>query len=61
MDDGGEYNGEQEESKEQKESRKQEENFAGLDFHEIPEFVKDISSVRGRTSEMLLFSIFLMT
>lgn len=40
-------------------SRKQEENFAGLDFHEIPEFVKDISSVRGRTSEMLLFSIFL--
>lgn len=40
-------------------NRKQEENFAGLDFHEIPEFVKDISSLKGRTSEMLLFSIFL--
>lgn len=34
MDDGGEYNGEQEESKEQKESRKQEEK----------EVIADVSS-----------------
>lgn len=40
-------------------NRKEEENFSGLDFHEIPEFVKDISSLRSRTAEMLLFSIFL--
>ena len=37
-------------------NRKEEENFSGLDFHE---FVKDISSLRSRTAEMLLFSIFL--
>lgn len=40
-------------------NRKEEENFSGLDFHEIPDFVKDISSLRSRTAEMLLFSIFL--
>ena len=40
-------------------NRKEEENFSGLDFHEIPEFVKDINTLRSRTAEMLLFSIFL--
>ena len=40
-------------------NRKPEENFSGLDFHEIPEFVKDINTLRSRTAEMLLFSIFL--
>ena len=40
-------------------NRKEEENFPGLDFHEIPEFVKDINTLRSRTAEMLLFSIFL--
>lgn len=42
-------------------NRKEEENFSGLDFHEIPEFVKDINTLRSRTAEMLLFSIFLAT
>lgn len=40
-------------------NRKEEENFSGLDFLEIPEFVKDINTLRSRTAEMLLFSIFL--
>lgn len=40
-------------------TRKEEENFAGLDFREIPEFVKEISELHGRSSDMLLFSIFL--
>lgn len=39
--------------------RKPEENFSGLDFHEIPAFVKDINSLKSRSSEMLLFSVFL--
>lgn len=39
--------------------RKEEENFAGLDFHDIPEFVSNIYQLRSRSAEMLLFSIFL--
>ena len=40
-------------------NRKEEENYSGLDFHEIPEFVKDVSTLRSRTAQMLLFSIYL--
>ena len=42
-------------------NRKEEENYSGLDFHEIPEFVKDVSTLRSRTAQMLLFSIYLAT
>lgn len=40
-------------------TRKVEENFSGLDFHEIPKFVQEISALHSRSSEMLLLSIFL--
>lgn len=40
-------------------TRKEEENFSGLDFHEIPHFVQEISALHSRSSEMLLLSIFL--
>ena len=32
---------------------KAEENFSGLDFHEIPKFVQEISALYSRSSEML--------
>lgn len=40
-------------------TRKAEENFSGLDFHEIPKFIQEISALHSRSSEMLLLSIFL--
>lgn len=40
-------------------SRKQEENFAGLDFHEIPEFVKDITLSEAELQKCFCFLFFL--